>query len=73
MAITRTATPGRSNGTLEVKRGVQRKTPTLVLRKGVFTLLIRGGLRLSWVDFDAALEVGAVLDADARRGNISDD
>src|SRR5437667_11601885 len=35
--------------------------------------LVGGGLSLGWVDFDAALEVGAVLDADARRGNISYD
>jgi len=30
-------------------------------------------LCLGWVDFDAALEVGAVLDADARGGNVTDD
>src|SRR6266851_5160387 len=35
--------------------------------------LIGRGLRLGWVDLDAALEVGAVLDADPRRRNISDD
>src|SRR6266568_1439704 len=35
--------------------------------------LIGRGLRLGWIDLDAALEVGAVLDADPRRRNISDD
>src|SRR5204862_6358121 len=40
---------------------------------GVFHPLVGGGLSLGWVDFDATLEVGAVLDADARRGNISHD
>jgi hypothetical protein len=34
--------------------------------------LIRCGLRLGWVNFDAALEVRSVLDADARRGNVAD-
>src|SRR5437762_12699812 len=40
---------------------------------GVFHPLVGGGLSLGWVDFDATLEVGAILDADARRGNISHD
>jgi hypothetical protein len=33
--------------------------------------LIRGGLRFGWVDFDAALEMGAVLDTDAGGGNVA--
>ncbi len=51
------------------------KTPAPILRKGVFrsTNLIRRGLGFGRVDLDAAFEMGAVLDADARRGNISDD
>src|SRR5437867_1228754 len=57
----------------KLKHGVWRKTPAPVLHVGVFRPLIRGCLGLGWVDFDAALEVGAVLDADARRGNISND
>ncbi len=40
---------------------------------GVFHPLVGGGLSLGRVDFDAALEVGAVFNADARRGNIPDD
>jgi len=35
--------------------------------------LAGGGLGFSWVDFDAALEVSAILDADARGGDIADD
>src|SRR5258708_38201992 len=40
---------------------------------GKIASLNGGGLCLGRVDFDAALEVGAVLDADARRGNVTDD
>ena len=36
-------------------------------------LLIGGGLGFGWVDFDAASEMGAVFDADARGGNVADD
>jgi len=43
------------------------KTPDLV------TGLVGGGLGFGWVDFDAALEVGAVLNADAGREDIADD
>jgi len=39
---------------------------------GARILLIGGGLGLGRVDFDAALEMSAVLDADARGGNIAD-
>jgi hypothetical protein len=37
------------------------------------TGLVGGSLGFGWVDLDAALEVCAVLDADARRENIADD
>jgi len=33
--------------------------------------LISGGLGLGRVDLDTALEMGAILDANPRRGNIS--
>src|SRR6266849_10271696 len=52
---------------------MQGRTPHVNLGRGVFLQLNGGGLRLGRVDFDAALEVGAVLDANARRGNITDD
>src|SRR5712664_2196955 len=52
---------------------MQGKTPHVNLGRGVFLQLNGGGLGLGRVDFDAALEVGAVLDANARRGNITDD
>src|SRR6266446_3917981 len=52
---------------------MQGKTPHVNLGRGVFLQLNGGGLCLGRVDFDAALEVGAVLDADARRGNVTDD
>lgn len=42
-------------------------------RRVCFARLIGGGLGFGWIDFDATLEMGAVLDADARRGNIADD
>jgi len=43
------------------------KTPDFV------TGLVGGGLGFGWVDFDAALEVSAVLNADAGREDIADD
>jgi hypothetical protein len=36
-------------------------------------LLTHGGLGFGRVDFDAALEMGAIFDADARGGNVADD
>lgn len=36
-------------------------------------LLVGDGAGFGWVDFNAALEVSAILDADARGGNIADD
>jgi len=34
---------------------------------------IRGGLGFGWVDFDAALEMGAVFDANPGGGNVAGD
>jgi len=39
----------------------------------VFPQLVRSGLRLGRVDLNAAFEMGTVLDADPRRGNIAGD
>src|SRR5882762_323344 len=38
-----------------------------------WAVLIRSGLGLGRVDLDAAFEMGAVLDADPRRGNVAAD
>ncbi len=49
------------------------KDAAAISRLGVFRQLIRGSLGFGWVDLDAAFEMGAVLDADSRRGNIAGD
>src|SRR4029077_4016959 len=72
-AITRTAILGRSSGTQEVREWSSKKDALANSPTGVFRPLIRGGLGLGRVDFDAALEVGTVFDADARGGNITND
>ncbi len=74
MVTTPTATPGKSRGIREVKVWSPKKDARAnPYAKASFGPLVGGGLGFGRVDFDAALEVGAVLDADARRGNVSDD
>ncbi len=53
--------------------GFEERRPRQRYTWASLTSLIRGGLGLGRIDFDTALEVSAVLDADARGGNISDD
>src|SRR5580700_2441666 len=43
------------------------------LGMGNQSALPRGGLGFGWVDFDAALEMSAIFDADASGGNVADD
>jgi hypothetical protein len=62
----------------ELEEGVFRYVASESLNNLVKTgqrELVRGGLvrGFGWVDFDAALEIGAVLDADARGRNVSGD
>ena len=74
MAITPTATRGESSVILELKGWSSKKDARGRAKPGAsLAALDCRGLRFGWVDFDAALEVGAVLNADARRGNIADD
>lgn len=50
----------------------ERRPPTNRERAS-FARLNRGGLGFGRIDFDAALEVGAIFDADAGGGNVADD
>ena len=52
---------------------MEQKSTTARTRAQSPALLVCGSLGLGRVDFDAALEMGAIFDADTRSGNVTND